>query len=356
LTMVGSLSAEFPLKVIIMALIGLILATVGSDEQTGQLRLTFGLNDLVGGVNFIMVALGMFGVAVVLEEAEGIWRSGFAPPRDRLKKGGYWITWSELKQSFMPYVRGTIGGFLLGMLPGIGGMTASIICYGFEKQVSKNPEKFGKGAIEGVAAVESCNNSASQAGLVPLLTLGLPAGASMAFLLGAFIMYGLRPGPLLMETNPQLVWAIIASLYIGNVMLLIMNLPLVNVFAMLLDVPQALLNALVLALCALGAYTRVFSLLELFLMAGFGVFGYFAKKHNYPAAPLLLGLVLGDMLEQGFRRSMAIANGDWTIFFRRPISLVIMIIVVASLVYTFIKFYRHRPDRKDTLGGRTEAY
>jgi putative tricarboxylic transport membrane protein len=159
-----------------------------------------------------------------------------------------------------------------------------------------------------------------------------------------------------METNPQLVWAIIASLYIGNVMLLIMNLPLVNVFAMLLDVPQALLNALVLALCALGAYTRVFSLLELFLMAAFGVFGYFAKKHNYPAAPLLLGLVLGDMLEQGFRRSMAIANGDWTIFFRRPISLVIMIAVVVSLVYTFMKFYRHRPDRKDALGGRTEVY
>jgi putative tricarboxylic transport membrane protein len=290
----------------------------------------------------------MFGVTVVMEESERVWRSGFKPPRDRIQGAGWWITWRELKESFMPYVRGTFIGFATGMLPGMGGMTATLLSYGFEKQISKHPEEFGKGAIEGVAVVEAANNAASQAGLVPLLTLGIPGNATTALLLAAFIMYGLKPGPLLMENNPEFFWAVAASLYIGNVMLLILNLPLVNIFARLLDVPEALLNGFVIALCALGVFTRRFSITELVLMIIFGVFGYFTQKHKYPAAPLLLGLILGDMLEQGFRRSLAFSDGDPSIFFTRPISRVIMIAVVISLAYSFVKFYWRRPKKQDS--------
>jgi hypothetical protein len=218
-------------------------------------------------------------------------------------------------------------------------MTATLLAYGVEKQISKHPEQFGKGAIEGVATVEASNNAANGANLVPLMTLGIPGNASTALLLGAFIMYGLKPGPLLMETNPDFFWAVVASLYIGNLMLLILNLPLVNLFAKLLDVPEALLNGIVLALCVLGVYTREYLMTDLYLMIAFGVLGYFAEKFRYPVAPLLLGLVLGNLLEQALLRSMSMSNGDPTIFFTRPISLVIMIAALVSLAYSLRKFY-----------------
>jgi putative tricarboxylic transport membrane protein len=343
LTMVGSLSTAAPLKGMFMALIGLFLATVGVERQTGQARFTFGAEDLTDGIHFIVVAIGMFGVTVVMTESERIRKFGFKPPRDRLSGVGLWITWNELKQSFMAYVRGSFLGFATGVLPGLGGMTATLLAYGVEKQVSKHPEQFGKGAIEGVASVEAANNASNGANLVPLMTLGIPGNASTALLLGAFIMYGLKPGPLLMETNPDFFWAVVASLYIGNVMLLILNLPLVNLFAKLLDVPEALLNGLVLALCVLGVYTRESLMTDLYLMIAFGIFGYFAEKHRYPVAPLLLGLVLGNLLEQAFLRSMSVSNGDPTIFFTRPIALAIMLAAIASLAYSFSKFYRRKP-------------
>ena len=345
LTMVGSLSTEAPLKGMFMALVGLFLATVGIERQTGQVRFTFGADDLTDGINFIVVAIGMFGVTVVMSESERIKKFGFKPPRDQIKGVGLWITWNELKQSFMPYVRGSLLGFGTGVLPGLGGMTATLLAYGVEKQVSKHPEQFGKGAIEGVATVEAANNAANGANLVPLMTLGIPGNASTALLLGAFIMYGLKPGPMLMETNPEFFWAVVASLYIGNVMLLILNLPLVNIFAKLLDVPEALLNGLVLALCVLGVYTRESLMTDVYLMIAFGVIGYFAEKHKYPVAPLLLGLVLGNLVEQALLRSMSISNGDPTIFFTRPIALVIMIAAGLSLAYSLRKFYWRRvPD------------
>lgn len=340
LTMVGSLSTEAPLKGLFMALVGLLLATVGIERQTGQVRFTFGVEELTDGIHFIVVAIGMFGVTVVMSESQRIRKFGFKPPRDQIRGVGLWITLGELKQSFMPYVRGTFLGFATGVLPGLGGMTATLLAYGVEKQMSKHPEQFGKGAIEGVATVEASNNAANGANLVPLMTLGIPGNASTALLLGAFIMYGLKPGPLLMETNPDFFWAVVASLYIGNIMLLILNLPLVNLFAKLLDVPEALLNGLVLALCVLGVYTREYLLTDLYLMIAFGILGYFAERYRYPIAPLLLGLVLGNLLEQALLRSMSVSNGDPSIFFTRPISLVIMIAALISLAYSFNKFYR----------------
>jgi putative tricarboxylic transport membrane protein len=299
------------------------------------------------GIHFIVVALGMFGIAEVLSEAERIWKTGLGGGREQIT-GRYWITWSELKESFMPYVRGTILGFFVGVLPGAGGTTATFLSYGMEKQISKHPEKFGKGAIEGVAGPEAANNASSEGALVPLFTLGIPGSATTAVMLGAFVMYGLKPGPLLFENNPDLIWAIIASLYIGNVMLIILNLPLVNVFAKILDLPEAVLQSSVLAFCVLGVYSMHFAVSDVFLMILFGIIGYFARKHHYPAAPLLLAVVLGDMMEQGFRRSLAISNGDWSIFVTRPITLGILIAVVVSLAYSFIKFYWRRPKVKDS--------
>ncbi len=214
---------------------------------------------------------------------------------------------------------------------------------------------FRPGHFEGVATVEASNNAANGANLVPLMTLGIPGNASTALLLGAFIMYGLKPGPMLMETNPDFFWAVVASLYIGNVMLLILNLPLVNLFAKLLDVPEALLNGLVLALCFLGVYTREYLLTDLYLMIAFGIIGYFAERYRYPIAPLLLGLVLGNLLEQALLRSMSISNGDPSIFFTRPISLVIMIAALISLAYSFRKFYRGKRTSPDAEGDERPA-
>lgn len=339
LTMVGAVSAESPLKGIFMTILGLLLATVGSDIQTGQVRFTFGSQDLIEGISFIVVALGTFGISEVLAEAEKIWTSGLGEGRMQIT-GHYWISWNEVRQSFLPYVRGTVLGFLGGALPGVGGTASSFLAYGLEKQLSNHPEKFGKGAIEGVAAPEAANNACSEGALMHLLVLGIPGSATTAMMLAVFIMYGLKPGPLLFESNPDLVWAIIASLYIGNAMLFILNLPLVNLFVRILDLPKAMLESLIVALCMLGVYATRGSVSDIYLMIGFGVIGYFLNKHDYPLAPMLLALVLGDMMEQGLRRSLSISNGDWTIFFVRPITLGILFVAALSIVYSFFKFYR----------------
>lgn len=338
MTMVGTLTAESPLKGLFTTLVGLLLAMVGMDLQTGQVRFAFGLAELIEGIDFIVVAIGMFAVAEVLIQAEQIWLLGLQK-REQIT-GRYWITVRELKESFMPYCRGTVLGFLIGVLPGVGATTASFLSYALEKRVSKHPEKFGKGAIEGVAGPEAANNAAAQGALVPLLTLGIPGSATTAVMLGAFMIYGVQPGPLLFRNNPEFVWAIIASLYIGNVILLILNLPLVNIFAKLLDLPAALLYSMVLTFCTVGVYSMRFAVFDVFLMIVFGIIGYFMRKHHYPAAPLLLALVLGDMMEQALRRSLTLSNGDWSIFFTRPISLVILIVAILSFVLSFVRFSR----------------
>jgi putative tricarboxylic transport membrane protein len=321
-------------------LIGLFLAMVGIDQQTGQVRFTFGIAELADGIDFVVAAIGLFAVAEVLVQAEEISRTG-APERFQVQ-GAYWISWQELKDSFKPYCRGTLVGYLMGALPGIGPTTSSFLSYALEKKISKHPERFGKGAIEGVAGPEAANNAASTGALVHLLALGIPGSATTAIMLGAFIVYGLQPGPLLFQKNPDFVWAIIASMYIGNVILLILNLPLVNLFAKLLDLPAAILYSLVLTFCCVGVFTLRFAVLDIFLVLGFGVIGYFMKKHKYPAAPMLLALVLGDLMEQALRRSLALSDGDWTIFFTRPISLVILVIAAIFLVIPLIMFLRRK--------------
>jgi putative tricarboxylic transport membrane protein len=344
MTAVGALTAEAPTKGLFSTLIGLFLAMVGMDQQTGQVRFAFGVADLIEGVDFVVLAIGLFAVAEVLVQAEAISQTGIQE-REHVK-GKLWISWKELKESFGPYCRGTLVGYAMGALPGVGPTTSSFLSYALEKKVSKHPEQFGKGAIEGVAGPESANNAAATGAMVHLLVLGIPGSATTAIMLGAFIMYGLQPGPLLFTKNPDFVWAIIASMYIGNVILLILNLPLVNVFAKILDLPAAILYAMVLAFCCMGVYVVRFAVLDIFLVTGFGIMGFFMKKHGYPGAPLLLAFILGDLAEQALRRSLALSNGDWTVFFTRPISLTILIIVAIFMAIPLMNYLRRKAKQK----------
>src|SRR5512133_621526 len=251
LTMVSGLTTGSAVKGLIATLFGLLLSMVGLDAQAGAQRFIFGMPELMEGSDFIGVAIGLFAISEVLMAA-GVFKK--VRPEVLKVKGSVWISWADLKASFPAYLRGTALGFAIGALPGAGGTTSSFMSYVLEKKVSRHPEEFGKGAIEGVAAPETANNAAHQAALVPLMTLGIPTSGVTALLLGAFIAYGLQPGPLLFENNPEFVWAVFASMYVGNVILLILNLPLVNLFAKLLDLPGAVLYSMVIAFCVLGVY------------------------------------------------------------------------------------------------------
>lgn len=327
LSMVSGLATGSAIKGLIATVFGLLLSMVGLDIQTGAQRYVFGMPELLEGINFIVVAIGLFAISEVLIAA-GTFKQ-YQPERLQVK-GQYWITWPELKASFMPYLRGTVLGFVIGALPGAGGTTSSFMSYAIEKKLSKQPERFGKGAIEGVAAPETANNAAHQAALVPLMTLGIPTSSVTALLLGAFMIYGLQPGPLMFEKNPEFVWGLFASMYVGNVILLILNLPLVNLFAKLLDLPGAVLYSMVIAFCVLGVYGLRLSVFDVGLMLAFGIVGYYMRMHGFPLAPCLLALVLGDMMEQNFRRALILAAGNPSVFFTRPIT--VALLVVAALV------------------------
>lgn len=336
LTMVSSLAGGSVLKAIITTLFGLILATVGIDLQSGIARFTFQIPSLLNGIEFLIVAIGLFAVAEVLM------RAGEPPGAEKrmesfkgklwAKGEKLWMTIEEWRRSCAPWGRGTVVGFFIGLLPGAASTLASFVSYDLEKRVSKKSERFGKGMIEGVAGPEAANNSAVGGGMIPLLTLGLPVSGTTAVMLGAFIMYGLQPGPLLFEKNPDFVWAIIASMYIGNIMLLIQNLPLVGIFAKVLDLPYAILFPLILAFCVLGVYSFSGSTFDLWLMVAFGIMGYFMQKHDYPGVPMILALVLGRELEQAFRQSITLSHGSYLIFVTRPICLTLLILAALSII------------------------
>jgi putative tricarboxylic transport membrane protein len=251
-------------------------------------------------------------------------------------QGRLWLTREEWKRSIGPIWRGGVIGFIIGVLPGAGGTIASILSYTTEKRLSKHPEEFGKGAIEGVAGPESANNSDTAGALVPLLTLGVPGGGSTAVLLGAFIMYGIQPGPLLFQNRPDLVWGLIDSMYIGNIMLLILNLPLIGIFVRLLYIPSAILYPLIIAISVIGAYAINGSVTDLYLILFFGVVGYIFDKVDIPIAPLVLSLVLGGMMEQSFRQAMTISGGNPKIFVNSTITVSLITLSVLSVVTPFI--------------------
>ncbi|MET3287646.1 tripartite tricarboxylate transporter permease [Brevibacillus fluminis] len=311
-------------KALIMTAFGLLLATIGMDSVSGVARFTFDFPQLYSGLEFLTIAVGVFALGEVWKtilEKEG--NDGEIAKITRILP-----TKQDLKDSVGPILRGSLVGFFKGIVPGSGATLASFLAYLLEKKISKNPEKFGKGAIEGVAAPESANNAASGGAMIPLLTLGIPGTGTTAVLMGALIMYNVQPGPLLFEEHPSIAWGLIASMFIGNVMLLILNMPLVRVFAKLIETPPKYLIPMIVAISFFGVYAVRVSVFDLLLLIGCGVVGYFLNKNDFPLAPLVLGLVLGPMIENNMRRALTTSNGDFMIFLQKPVSLVFLVIAV----------------------------
>jgi len=336
LTTLAGMTGDNPTKGFISAILGLFLAIVGLDLVTGLPRFSFGMMELYSGIDFIPVAMGVFGIAeIILASEEKVNMEGLKNTDLRWRK--LFPTAADWARSKWVIARGTVLGFFIGMLPGAGATIASFISYGMAKKASKHPEEFGLGAIEGVAAPECANNAASVGAFVPLLTLGVPGSASTAILMGALMMFGLRPGPMLFERNPDFVWGLIASMYVGNVMLILMVLLFVPLFVRALLVPKAALNAVVIAFILVGAYSLNNSMFDVYLTIGFGFIGYFMKKLKYPGAPLVLALVLGQLLETSMRQSLILSGGSFGIFFARPISTVLMVIAFGAIFLPAIK-------------------
>jgi putative tricarboxylic transport membrane protein len=323
-------------RALMMAVVGLILGTVGLDPVTGNARFTFDSAYLLGGIEFVAVAIGVFGLGEVLANAAkppGELEQKVIVPRLR----DLYPTLQDLKRSIGAILRGTGLGFGIGLIPGPAPVIATYASYMMEKRLSKHPEEFGNGAIEGVAGPESANNSATQSAFIPLFVLGIPFGPVTAILLGALLIHGVTPGPLLIAEHPQLFWAVVASMYIGNFILLLLNLPFVPLFANMLRVPKRILLPLVMLFCVTGMYSVNNSILDIWMMLGFGAIGYLLRAWAYEGAPLLLGLVLGPKLEVAFRQSVMISHGDFGIFVDRPVSLGLLLVTLVFLVFPLLK-------------------
>lgn len=334
MTAVSSLAGKSPAKAAISTILGLMIATIGIDLQSGQPRYTAEIPELQDGVGFVIAVVGLFALAEVFSSMEEMIK-GIRPKMIKLR-GRLWFTREEWNRSVMPIMRGGVIGFVVGVLPGAGGTIASIMTYVWEKRLSKHPEQFGQGAIEGVAGPEAANNSDTAGALVPLLTLGIPGGGATAVMLGAFIMYGIQPGPLLFQNRPDLVWGLVDSMYIGNIMLLILNLPLIGLFVRLLYIPGGILMPLILAIATIGIYALNGNPVELYMLLLFGILGYVFRKIDIPVAPLVLALVLGDMMEQSFRQAMTISGGNPAILVGSTICLVLVGLSVFSALLPFL--------------------
>lgn len=336
LSTVSGLTGRSPFKGMASMLVGLALACVGTDLVTGLPRFCFGRMELYSGIEFITVALGLFGIAELIHLAAGEMQQlrraevklGF---RDLLPNKADWVvSWPHI-------VRSTAIGFFIGMLPGAGGTIASFISYSVAKRTSRHPEQFGEGAIEGIAAPEAANNAASVGAFVPLLALGVPGSATTAVLMGALMMYNLRPGPLIFERAPEFVWGLISSMYIGNVMLMLLLLLFIPLFVKVLDIPNHTLVAWVIAFILAGSFGLNNSLFDVGLTVAFGAIGYVMKQLEYPAAPLVLALVLGNMMENSLRQSLLLSHGSLAIFVTRPLSLIILLISAAAVLVPVLR-------------------
>jgi TctA family transporter len=304
------------MKALAMVLLGLLLGLIGIDVSSGAARMTFGVPELGDGIDFVPVAMGLFGLGEIMANLER------PPVRQVLsqKVRDLIPSWTDLKAAFPGMTRGTLIGCILGVLPGGGAALPPFTAYAVEKKLSKNKAMFGHGAIEGVAAPEAANNAGAQTSFIPLLTLGIPANALMALMIGALMMHGIQPGPQIMTEQPQLVWGVIASMWVGNLMLLVINLPLVGIWVSMLKIPYRLMFPAIALLCCIGTYGIANSVFNIWLMLACGLIGYFFIKVGAEPAPLLLGLVLGPQLEENFRRAMLLSDGDLLVFLQRPIS------------------------------------
>ena len=326
------------LKALAMIVLGLLLGSVGQDAFTATPRFTFGIRELFGGLNFVSVAVGVFGVAEILRNLED------EKTRTVTVKAvkNLWLTREDVRRIVAPVVRGTALGSVLGVLPGGGHILAAFASYSLEKRVSKHPETFGHGAIEGVAAPESANNAAAQTSFIPLLTLGLPAHPVMALMLGAFIIQGIIPGPNVINTEPELFWGLVVSFLIGNVLLVVLNLPLIGIWVKLLTIPYHVLFPAIVAFAVIGVFALDQNAFHVFAIAFFGLLGYVLVKLGCEPAPLLLGFVLGPLLEEHLRRAMIISRGDPTTFLTRPISLALLVAAAIALIIAVLPSIRQQ--------------
>jgi putative tricarboxylic transport membrane protein len=349
LAMVVLLAGRSMMKALLAMLVGLWIAGIGTDPFSTTSRFTFGRMELLSGVDFVVVAIGVFAIGEVLANMEAREETQLLPVPKGLRN--LLPTVQDLKDCRFAFVNGSVVGFLIGVLPGAGSTIASFISYGLEKAVSRRRDRFGTGVVEGVAAPEGANNSETGGALVPLLTLGIPGSGTTAILLAALVLWGFKPGPLFIAENPNLFWGLVASMYIGNVMLLILNLPLVPLFAQVLRTPVYVLYPLILGVSIVGIYASSGSLFDLMLLSGFGLLGYLMRKLDYPSAPLILGLVLGGAMERALRQSLMMSEGSLTILVSRPISAVMLsfalLILMVPLFSRFNSWRLRALEQKD---------
>jgi len=332
MTMLIYLASGSIFKALMMAIFGIILGIVGIDATSGAQRFTFGILDLNDGIGLVPLVMGLFGISEVLLNVEqSLKREIF-----QTKIKGLFPSREDWKKSAAPIARGSVLGFLLGILPGGGALISSFLSYAIEKRLSKTPENFGKGAIEGIAGPETANNSATGGAFIPLLTLGIPSNVVMAVLLGALMIYGMQPGPMLLQKHPDLFWGVVTSMYVGNGMLLLLNLPLIGLWVQVLKIPYRILFPLILLFCLIGAYSINYSVTDLLIMIVFGIIGYLMKKFDYEGAPLVLAYVLGPMLEISLRQSLTMSNGSFSIFVMRPISAIGIIASILLILSSFL--------------------
>lgn len=347
----AAISKDQLVKGILSILMGLMLSTVGIDLQSGVSRFTFGISDLQQGIDFVVVIIGIYGISEVFHNYESINSSGAKAVQTKF--GRIWITMEQWKRCVWPILRQAPIGFFIGVLPGAGGTMAAMMSYNNEKQWSKHPEKFGKGAIEGLAAPESANNACSVGAMIPMMTLGIPGSGTTAVMLGALMILGLQPGPLLFEQHPNVAWGVIASMFVGNIVCAIINLPLAGLLVRVLSVPPRVLYPLVVVMAFIGVFTINFSTVDFYILVILGFVGYFMKVFKIPTAPLILAVVVGSSMEQSFRQSLMLSDGSFDIFYRSGISIGLILMAVGSFVWPFISAWMD--ERKKNGPGMSAA-
>jgi putative tricarboxylic transport membrane protein len=346
LLVLAYLSGGSIIKTLAMALLGLAFGMVGIDTMSGFMRFSYDVVELADGIGIVPVAVGLFGVSEILLTA----RTGATEPVRQPKLRELLPSAEEFKASGAPIARGTVIGFLIGIVPGSAHVISAFVSYAMERRLSAHPERFGKGAIEGVAGPESANNAAASGALVPLLALGVPSGALPAVMLAALLIHGVTPGPLLIQNNPELFWGLIASMYVGNTVLLILNLPMIGLFINILRIRYAYLYPLILVLCVLGVYSINQSVVDIWIMAIMGALGFVLRKLDFETAPIVLGLILAPMLELSVRQALAMSAGDYSIFYTRPISAGMLILGAAILAHALWSAFSRRRGWRAKVG------
>jgi putative tricarboxylic transport membrane protein len=337
LSATASMSKGNKLKGFLSMILGLMISTIGIDGQSGVKRFTFGLLELQGGIDFLVIIIAVYALGEVFKSFKNI-----ADGKKTVQKkfGKIWISKEEWKRSVWPMLRSAPLGFFIGALPGAGGTMAALMSYNNEKALSKHPEEFGKGAIEGVAAPESANNAAAVGAMIPMLTLGIPGSGTTAVMMGALLMLGLQPGPMLFQQQSTVIWGLIASMFIGNIILAFVNIPMAGLLVRVLAVPPKILYPIVLGLAFVGTFAISYSTMDFYLLIIFGIIGYFLSKADIPTTPMILAIIVGSNMEQSFRRAIKISDGSLGIFWGSPLAIVLIIITIASIFLPILNDYR----------------